>query len=113
MKPARALAFEYEISEHIVEAIQRDALNANGHPYMVRESQNALGATWEFLGPRLPQHANDLQFIQPMTDRGRELIRDLDQAKGNAFRALQFMGCAYLAGRDSLVRDFEKLMCIR
>lgn len=87
--------------------------------YTVKKASDALGITYEFRGPGMPQYANDLHFLQPLNEWATKsmAVDELGESKRDlsldAERVRGFLNAAFEAGREDMKREFRNLLGVR
>jgi hypothetical protein len=80
--------------------------------YQFRVQKDAFGTTYEFLGPGLPQYANELHFMQQMNEWGVKHW-GVSQMDDQAQRTLQFLMIAFEMGRQDMAAEIRQLIGVR
>jgi hypothetical protein len=77
--------------------------------YRFQVMKDAFGVTYEFLGPGLPEYANDIHFMQQMNEWGMKQW-SVGRTKDEADRMLQFLYIAFEAGRQDMAAEIRHLL---
>jgi hypothetical protein len=80
--------------------------------YRFQVQKDAFGITYEFLGPGLPQFANELHFMQQMNEWGVKQW-GASQTEDQAERMRQFLMIAFEMGRQDMAAEVRRLIGVR
>ena len=80
--------------------------------YTFRVQKDAFGVTYEFLGPGMPQYANEMHFMQQMNEWGVKQW-GATQMEDQAKRTLQFLQVAFEMGRQDMAAEIRQLFGVK